>query len=64
MLLELTKAVALLLALSLLHGYIARIPGRYRPGIDVGHCTFCCIDTITARTAIWRSAASGWPRWS
>ena len=29
---------------------------RYRPQLAVGDAIFCCVDSITARTAIWRSA--------
>lgn len=28
---------------------------RYRPGITAGEAVFCCVDSITARTAIWKS---------
>lgn len=28
---------------------------RYRPGITVGEVVFCCVDSIAARAAIWRS---------
>jgi molybdopterin-synthase adenylyltransferase len=31
---------------------------RYRPRLEVGEAVFCCVDSITARAAIWRSAAS------
>lgn len=29
---------------------------RYRPTIAVGDAVFCCVDSISARSAIWRSA--------
>ena len=29
---------------------------RYRPRLAVGTAVFCCVDSITARAAIWRSA--------
>ena len=28
---------------------------RYRPKLDVGEVVFCCVDSISARAAIWRS---------
>ena len=28
---------------------------RYRSPLDVGNAVFCCVDSITARSAIWRS---------
>jgi sulfur carrier protein ThiS adenylyltransferase len=31
------------------------IEDRYRPRQDTGDAVFCCVDSITARTAIWRS---------
>lgn len=34
------------------------VADRYRPALDVGDAVFCCVDSITARTAIWRSAGS------
>jgi sulfur carrier protein ThiS adenylyltransferase len=30
---------------------------RYRPAQAVGEAVFCCVDSITAREAIWRSAS-------
>jgi hypothetical protein len=32
------------------------IPDRYRPQQSIGNAVFCCVDSITARSAIWRSA--------
>ena len=29
---------------------------RYRPKLNIGEAVFCCVDSISARTAIWRSA--------
>ena len=29
---------------------------RYRPNMTVGSAVFCCVDSISARAAIWRSA--------
>ncbi|MCE9553070.1 MAG: ThiF family adenylyltransferase [Planctomycetes bacterium] len=34
------------------------IPDRYRPAVDLGEAVFCCVDSISARGAIWRSAGS------
>jgi len=33
------------------------IEDRFRPTLDVGDAIFCCVDSITARGAIWRSCA-------
>jgi molybdopterin-synthase adenylyltransferase len=33
------------------------IEDRYRPTQAVGDAIFCCVDSITARSAIWRSAS-------
>jgi molybdopterin/thiamine biosynthesis adenylyltransferase len=35
---------------------VSLIETRYRPGLPVGDAVFCCVDSITARSAIWRSA--------
>ena len=32
------------------------IEDRYRPKVDIGQAVFCCVDSIEARTTIWRSA--------
>ena len=32
------------------------IVDRYRPNLTVGAAVFCCVDSISARAAIWRSA--------
>jgi sulfur carrier protein ThiS adenylyltransferase len=37
---------------------------RYRPRMEIGDAVFCCVDSITARTAIWRSAASRCRFWT
>jgi sulfur carrier protein ThiS adenylyltransferase len=36
---------------------IDAIPDRYRSRIEIGEAVFCCVDTISARSAIWRSAS-------
>lgn len=35
---------------------LALIEDRFRPQLAVGDVVFCCVDSITARSAIWRSA--------
>jgi hypothetical protein len=35
---------------------IETIQDRYRPKIKTGQAVFCCVDSISARAAIWRSA--------
>lgn len=37
---------------------------RYRPQLSVGEAIFCCVDSITARAAIWRSAGPRCHFWS
>ena len=37
---------------------VETIQDRYRARIEIGEALFCCVDNITARTAIWRSAGS------
>lgn len=36
---------------------------RYRPGLPVGDAIFCCVDSISARGAIWRSAGRNAQFW-
>ena len=33
------------------------VPDRYRARIETGAAVFCCVDRISARTAIWRSVS-------
>lgn len=40
------------------------IPDRYRPKLPLGQAVFCCVDTISARAAIWRSAGANCEFWS
>lgn len=35
---------------------VSQILDRFRPGHQVGDAVFCCVDSISARSAIWRSA--------
>src|SRR5262249_53781688 len=37
---------------------------RYRPKLRLGDAVFCCVDSITARSTIWRSAGSAASFWS
>ena len=34
---------------------VTTIPDRYRPNLDTGEAVFCAVDTISARSAIWRA---------
>jgi len=36
---------------------VKAIPDCYRSRIEIGDALFCCVDTISARSAIWRSAS-------
>ena len=36
---------------------VEAIADRYRARIEIGDAVFCCVDTISARSAIWRSAS-------
>ncbi len=37
---------------------------RYRPKLTIGQAVFCCVDSIAARSAIWRSAATRCVFWT
>ncbi len=37
---------------------VETILDRYRPRMEIGDALFCCVDSITARAAIWRSAGN------
>ena len=39
---------------------VQAIGDRYRPHSKVGEAIFCCVDSISARAAIWRSAQDRW----
>lgn len=39
------------------------IADRYRPSINTGRGIFCCVDSISARSAIWRSAGTRCEFW-
>ena len=36
---------------------VETVPDRYRSRIEIGDAVFCCVDSISARSAIWRSAS-------
>ncbi len=36
---------------------VETVPDRYRSQIEIGAAIFCCVDSISARSAIWRSAS-------
>jgi molybdopterin/thiamine biosynthesis adenylyltransferase len=42
---------------------VSQICARYRPGLPVGDAVFCCVDSISARSAIWRAAGRNAPFW-
>ena len=42
---------------------VSQICARYRPGLPVGDAIFCCLDSISARGAIWRSAGRNTQFW-
>ncbi|HEV2968435.1 MAG TPA: ThiF family adenylyltransferase [Pirellulales bacterium] len=42
---------------------VEAILDRYRPYPDIGEAQFCCVDSISARDAIWRSAGRGCRFW-
>ncbi|QDU74651.1 Sulfur carrier protein ThiS adenylyltransferase [Bremerella volcania] len=37
---------------------VATIQDRYRAKLEIGEAVFCCVDSISTRAAIWRSAAN------
>jgi hypothetical protein len=39
------------------------IQDRYRSKIEIGQAVFCCVDSISAREAIWRSASNRCQFW-
>jgi hypothetical protein len=43
---------------------VETVADRYRPTRSVGEVVFCCVDSITARSAIWRSAGSRCRFWA
>jgi sulfur carrier protein ThiS adenylyltransferase len=43
---------------------VQSIQDRFRSSLEIGHAVFCCVDSITARAAIWRSAGSQCEFWA
>ena len=43
---------------------VETIQDRYRPRMPIGQAVFCCVDSIDARAAIWRSAAARCRFWA
>ena len=43
---------------------VETIEDRFRPGHPIGQAVFCCVDSISAREAIWRAAGRRAPFWS
>lgn len=42
---------------------VEMIPDRFRPSISIEEAVFCCVDSISARAAIWRSAGTRCDFW-
>lgn len=42
---------------------ISTVEGRFRPALPVGQAVFCCVDSIAARSAIWRAIGPQVPFW-
>ncbi len=40
------------------------IPDRYRAKFDIGNALFCCVDRISTRETIWRTAGQSAPFWA
>jgi hypothetical protein len=40
------------------------VADRWRPALAVGEVVFCCVDSITARAAIWRCVSRGCAFWA
>ena len=43
---------------------VETIEDRFRPTRPIGQAVFCCVDSISAREAIWRAAGRRAPFWS
>jgi molybdopterin-synthase adenylyltransferase len=43
---------------------VEMIENRYRSKLEIGEAVFCCVDSISARTAIWRSAKNRCRFWT
>jgi molybdopterin-synthase adenylyltransferase len=42
---------------------VETVADRWRPQMPTGDAIFCCVDSISARSAIWRAAGSGCRFW-
>jgi hypothetical protein len=42
---------------------VEAVPDRHRSRIEIGDAVFCCVDSISARSAIWRSASRSCRFW-
>ena len=43
---------------------VSAIASRFRPDLTIGEAVFCCVDTITARSAVWRAIRHRCQFWS
>ncbi len=43
---------------------VTTVEDRYRAKQEIGEVVFCCVDSISARAAIWRPAARGCRFWA
>lgn len=43
---------------------VTTVQDRYRAKHEIGHAVFCCVDSISARAAIWRSAGRACQFWA
>jgi sulfur carrier protein ThiS adenylyltransferase len=59
------KVVATANAIRLLDDsvHVDTVQDRYRAKLDVGNAVFCCVDSISARAAIWRSVGNRCQFW-
>ncbi len=44
--------------------HIVTVEDRYRAKLEIGEAVFCCVDSISARSAIWRSASNRCQYWA
>ena len=60
------KVLATAAAIRRLDGSIQvdTVQDRYRAKLEIGAAVFCCVDSISARAAIWRSAANRCRFWA
>jgi hypothetical protein len=42
---------------------LSTVEDRYRSKIEIGQAVFCCVDSISARAAIWRTASKRCQFW-